>query len=74
MYLVKFYGIRCRAIIAEDTFELIGKNRITRFLLRSYVWIIIKAVNAVSLFCSYFAIEHTSGFQLEILKKLEDGE
>jgi len=74
MYLVKFYGIRCRAIISDDTFELIGKNRFTRWLLRSYVWIIIRFVDIVSRICSFFAIEHTSGFQLEILKKLEDGE
>ena len=74
MYLIKFYGITCRAIITEDSFELIGRTRISRRLLNSYAWCITQAISATSLFCALFAIDHTTSFRLDIIRKLKDGE
>jgi hypothetical protein len=74
MYLIKFYGITCRAIITDDSFELIGRTRLSRKLLNTYAWLIMHAISAGSFICSVLAIDYTTSFRLDIIRKLKDGE
>lgn len=74
MYLIKFYGIRCRAIITEDSFELIGRTRITRRLLNGYARFITWVNSAMSFVCSILGIDYNVSYRLDIIRKLKDGE
>jgi len=74
MFIIKFYGIKCRAIITDDSFELIAGNKVAQWLLNAYGWIILHMIELVALVCNLLNIEHTTDFKLEVLQELGDGE
>lgn len=66
-YIVKFYGVKCYANIYDDTFELIGKNRVTNWLLDKYSLIIVAGISASSFVLSLLHIDHTTDFILKVV-------
>jgi len=69
---VKFYGIKCKAEIIEDSFELFGKNKFTTFLIGGYSFFIMMANNMLSYICMILGIKYKSGLYLKIIS--EEGE
>jgi len=66
-HIVKFYGVKCYAIITYDSFELIGKNRITDFLLSNYSVLIYKIKNLKSFICNLLNIDYTVEYKLHVI-------
>jgi len=69
---VKFYGIKCKAEITEDSFELFGKNKATTFLLGGYSFFIMMSNNVLSFICMILGIKYKSGLYLGTIQ--EEGE
>lgn len=67
MYKVKFYGIICNARIDDNSFELVGKNKVTQKLLDWYGMIIFHFINFAN-----FVFMADSKFILEVLDEEQE--
>ena len=70
MYIIKFYGIKCRARITADSFELFGKTKVTQFLLDCYFWVILRMIEVNSFICGNLGIEYTTDFRLDVIEEV----
>jgi hypothetical protein len=66
-HIVRFYGVTCYAIITDDSFELIGKNKVTHFLVSNYSVLIYKIKNVISFICSILNVDYEVGYKLTVL-------
>lgn len=69
---VKFYGVSCFAYIDDDSFELIGRNKVTQWLLDVYSRCIFEMINFTSWFCALFNVDYIPGFKLYILEEIKE--
>jgi hypothetical protein len=73
---IDFYGIVCIAKVEEDSFELIGRNKITQNLLDLYCMIVLGSINICNFikFILGFDPNICFGFKVieEITKERED--
>lgn len=73
-HIIKFYGVKCYAKLYDDTFETIGKNRVTNWLLDKYALIIVAGISASSFVLSLLHIDHTTNFILKVLAVRKENE
>ena len=71
---IKFYGIYCNVFVEdnEESFQLIGKYKITQFLLDTYALCIWGMINLSSLFLDFIGIEHEPHFYYRIYSRKEN--
>ena len=73
-HIIKFYGVKCYAKLYDDTFETIGKNRVTNWLLDKYALIIVAGISASSFVLSLLCIDHTTDFILKVVAERKSHE